>query len=204
MNPPPPGPVKGLSVTHEAKPAATQASTAFPPRSRVRAPTSAVSGWPAAIAPFMDRAYVPIGEERAHGFPQSSQSGATVGPSRWAPGEVAVDASCIHPAASDVSLTMLRQTLDKRTIVLAALGMAALAVVVLSPQLFQRQVLEALAALEDANAGFLWLATARVRRGPRLLGLRVARGDPPARPCGRVRAVRGRFARELADAGPRR
>ncbi len=54
---------------------------------------------------------------------------------------------------------MLRQTLDKRTMVLAALGMAALAVVVLSPQLFQRQVLEALAALEDANAGFLWLAT---------------------------------------------
>jgi uncharacterized membrane protein YbhN (UPF0104 family) len=55
---------------------------------------------------------------------------------------------------------MLRQTLDKRTIVLAALGMAALAVVVLSPQLFQRQVLEALAALEDASAGYLWLATA--------------------------------------------
>ncbi len=44
MNPPPPGPVKGLSVTHEANPAATQASTAFPPRSRVRAPTSAVRG----------------------------------------------------------------------------------------------------------------------------------------------------------------
>ena len=61
MKPPPPGPVSGLSVAHEAKPAATQASTAFPPRSRTRDPTSAVSGWPAAIAPFMDRAYVPIG-----------------------------------------------------------------------------------------------------------------------------------------------
>ena len=54
MNPAPPGPVSGLSVAHEANPAATQASTAFPPRSRIRAPTSAVSGWPAAIAPFMD------------------------------------------------------------------------------------------------------------------------------------------------------
>jgi hypothetical protein len=60
MNPAPPGPVSGLSVAQDAKPAATQASTAFPPRSRTRAPTSAVSGWPAAIAPFMDRAYVPI------------------------------------------------------------------------------------------------------------------------------------------------
>jgi uncharacterized membrane protein YbhN (UPF0104 family) len=78
---------------------------------------------------------------------------------------VAVDASRIHPAASDVPLTMLRQTLDKRTIVLAALGMAALAVVVLSPQLFQRQVLEALAALEDANAGWLWVATAAFGAG---------------------------------------
>ena len=60
---------------------------------------------------------------------------------------------------------MLRQTLDKRTMVLAALGMAALAVVVLSPQLFQRQVLEALAALEDANAGWLWVATAAFAAG---------------------------------------
>src|SRR5207247_4032360 len=35
----------------DAIPAATAASTAFPPSARTRAPTSAVTGWPAAIAP---------------------------------------------------------------------------------------------------------------------------------------------------------
>ncbi|HET9674933.1 MAG TPA: hypothetical protein VFP31_08995, partial [Gaiellaceae bacterium] len=60
---------------------------------------------------------------------------------------------------------MLRQTLDKRTILLAALGMATLAVLILSPQLFQRQVLEALATLEDANAGWLWVAAAAFGAG---------------------------------------
>ena len=53
MKPPPPGPVSGLSTTQEAKPAAMQASTAFPPSASTVAPTSAVSGWPAAIAPRM-------------------------------------------------------------------------------------------------------------------------------------------------------
>ena len=56
MKPPAPGPVSGLSATHEAKAAATQASTAFPPSARMRAPASAVSGWPAAIAPLMPTA----------------------------------------------------------------------------------------------------------------------------------------------------
>ena len=60
---------------------------------------------------------------------------------------------------------MLRQTLDKRTILLATFGMAALAVLVLSPQLFQRQVLDALAALEDAHAGWLWVAAAAFGAG---------------------------------------
>ena len=53
MKPPPPGPVSGLSATHEANPAATHASTALPPSASTLAPTSAVSGCPAAIAPLM-------------------------------------------------------------------------------------------------------------------------------------------------------
>ena len=55
MKPPPPGPVSGLSATHETNAAAMHASTAFPPSARIRAPASAVSGWPAATAPFMAR-----------------------------------------------------------------------------------------------------------------------------------------------------
>lgn len=65
---------------------------------------------------------------------------------------------------------MLRQTLDKRAILLAAFGMAVLAVLVLSPQLFQRQVLDALAALEDAHAGWLWVAAAAFGAGLVLSG----------------------------------
>ena len=53
---PRPGPVSGLSATQPAKPAATHASTALPPSSRMRAPARAVSAWPAAIAPFMKAA----------------------------------------------------------------------------------------------------------------------------------------------------
>ena len=55
MKPPPPGPVSGLSQTHDTNAAATQASTAVPPASSTLAPASAVSGCPAAIAPFMPR-----------------------------------------------------------------------------------------------------------------------------------------------------
>ena len=50
--PPAPGPVSGLSATQAANDAATQASTAFPPSSSMRAPASAVSLCPAATAPF--------------------------------------------------------------------------------------------------------------------------------------------------------
>ena len=52
MNPPPPGPVTGLSTTQETNAAAMQASTALPPSASTRAPASAVRGWPAAIAPL--------------------------------------------------------------------------------------------------------------------------------------------------------
>ena len=39
MKPPPPGPVSVGSAIHEAKAAATQASTALPPARRISAPT---------------------------------------------------------------------------------------------------------------------------------------------------------------------
>src|SRR5438132_13689201 len=51
MNPPAPGPVRVLSATQETRAAPTAASTAFPPSRSTLAPASAVSGWPAAIAP---------------------------------------------------------------------------------------------------------------------------------------------------------
>src|SRR5689334_23030425 len=54
MKPAPPIPVTVGSATQEAMPAATQASTALPPPSRTVAPTSTVTGWPAAIAPPAD------------------------------------------------------------------------------------------------------------------------------------------------------
>jgi len=44
MNPPPPGPVSGLSHTHDTNAAATHASTAVPPASNTRAPACAVKG----------------------------------------------------------------------------------------------------------------------------------------------------------------
>lgn len=55
---------------------------------------------------------------------------------------------------------MFRDALDKRTVLLAAAGMAALAVLALMPQLFRDQLGDAFAALEDASAGWLWLAAA--------------------------------------------
>jgi len=42
MKPPPPGPVNGLSQTHETNAAATHASTALPPARRTRMPAFAV------------------------------------------------------------------------------------------------------------------------------------------------------------------
>jgi uncharacterized membrane protein YbhN (UPF0104 family) len=61
---------------------------------------------------------------------------------------------------SERSPKVIAQALDRRTIALAAAGLAALAVLVLSPQLFQDEVVRALAALEDARTGWLWLAAA--------------------------------------------
>ena len=48
--PPPSRPVITVSATQEARQAATTASAALPPASRISAPTSAVTGCPAATA----------------------------------------------------------------------------------------------------------------------------------------------------------
>jgi hypothetical protein len=55
---------------------------------------------------------------------------------------------------------ILREVLDKRTILLGAAGTVSLAVLVFMPQLFRDQIGEAFVALEGASAGWLWLAAA--------------------------------------------
>src|SRR5581483_8643390 len=65
-NPPPPGPVSGLSHTQATAAAATAASTAFPPARSTSAPAPAVSGCPAAIAPCIPRAYCGLVLDLAH------------------------------------------------------------------------------------------------------------------------------------------
>ena len=61
MKPPAPNPVSGLSAAKEASTAQTAASTALPPSRRTEAPASAVSGWPAAMTPFMCGSVEPAG-----------------------------------------------------------------------------------------------------------------------------------------------
>src|SRR4051812_7322704 len=99
MKPPPPGPDSGLSVTQETKAAATQASTAFPPASSTRAPASAVSGCPAAIAP-------PIRESLLRRSNPTIQAGR-----------------CTSDKESGMrgTLAHLRNMLDRRAIVVAGL-----------------------------------------------------------------------------------
>src|SRR5581483_9119166 len=72
--PPPPGPVSGLSHTQDTAAAATHASTALPPSRSTRAPASAVSGCPAAIAPGMLGAYSrpPATSTRARAAPRGA------------------------------------------------------------------------------------------------------------------------------------
>ena len=55
---------------------------------------------------------------------------------------------------------MLRDILDKRTILLSAAGLAGVAMLALMPQLFRDQLSDAFVALEDANTGWLWVSAA--------------------------------------------
>src|SRR5437867_3121800 len=77
MKPPAPGPVRVLSETQETRAAATAASTALPPSRSTRAPASAVSGWPAATAPFIQGNVV---STRQTDRPVSSSEGMPVFP----------------------------------------------------------------------------------------------------------------------------
>src|SRR5262249_29338526 len=87
MKPPAPGPVSGLSATHETKAAAMHASTALPPSARISAPACAVSGCPPATAPFMRRGYSERrgrlgGAEEAGGLERVVGVGHRYGPAR--------------------------------------------------------------------------------------------------------------------------
>ncbi len=53
---------------------------------------------------------------------------------------------------------MLRNALDKRTLLLAAAGTVLLVLFAMMPQLFRGQLEQAFVALEDASVGWLWLA----------------------------------------------
>jgi uncharacterized membrane protein YbhN (UPF0104 family) len=55
---------------------------------------------------------------------------------------------------------MIRAAIDRRALALGASGLVVLAVVALMPQLFRDELAEAFAALEDANAAWLWVAGA--------------------------------------------
>src|SRR5436190_4422627 len=61
--PPPQGPVRLGSAAHDIAPAATTASTAFPPASSTRAPARAVTACPAATAALMEQFYGGSGQE---------------------------------------------------------------------------------------------------------------------------------------------
>lgn len=52
---------------------------------------------------------------------------------------------------------MVRDAIDRRLLVLAAGGLAAVVAVALSPALLREQVVDAFAGLEEANAAWLWL-----------------------------------------------
>ena len=181
MKPPPPGPVSGLSHTHETHAAATHASTAVPPASSTRAPASAVSGWPAAIAPFMAQE------------PNSQTTPAPVRLSRYEDrGQHA------HARVSRIG---------RRGLVAAGGLLVMLAVLVATPQLLGTRVDAAVGSLHRRAE----LALARRHRLPALRARRrrlLAVRDPPLRRPAlarrRVRPLRRRLARQHLRPLPRR
>src|SRR5712691_1877919 len=99
MNPPEPGPVSGLSATQETNAAATAASMAFPPSARMRAPASAVRGWPAAIAPFIQGNVLRV---------------------RQTNGPLSRQGTTLKPAQTEISSLASRRTLAAAALFLAA------------------------------------------------------------------------------------
>src|SRR5436309_5477210 len=129
MKPPDPGPVRVLSETQETRAAATAASTALPPSRSTRAPASAVSGWPAATAPFIQGNVV---STRQTDRPVSSSEGMPVFPQ-----------------------VQIRALASRRSIAAASVFLAVAAVVA---SLAGRQVQGAVGGLEDARPVWLWAA----------------------------------------------
>ena len=66
--------------------------------------------------------------------------------------------ACAPDAGTGAFTLRMFGAIDRRTILLAGAGTAAVAVVALSPTLLRDQLGEALATLEHASAGWLWLA----------------------------------------------
>src|SRR5881628_3491492 len=141
MKPPPPGPVSGLSHTHDTNAAATHASTAVPPASSTRAPASAVTGWPAAIAPFTS----------------------------CSPAEPNPDAHRANPARLFTSETntgyVVNSMFDQISTRIGRRGFAAAGVLLLvllaavaTPQILGTRVAQALHTVGDADPKWLWLA----------------------------------------------
>ena len=70
---------------------------------------------------------------------------------------------------------MIRESIDRRTLLLGVGGLVAVLAVAFSPQLLQDEVAAAVVGLEEASPAWLWLAalaflgasSARLRRGGR-------------------------------------
>src|SRR6266516_2325364 len=141
MKPPPPGPVSGLSHTQDTKAAATQASTAVPPASSTLAPASAVSGCPAAIAPFTRR----------------SRFKAITGAHRANSGRRYTS----EPLEGQVVNSMFDQIstrIGRRGFAAAGVLLLVLLAAVATPQILGTRVAQALHTFGDADPKWLWLA----------------------------------------------
>ncbi len=129
MNPPPPGPVSGLSQTHDVNAAATHASTAEPPALSTLAPASAVSGWPAAIAPFMAKSVRRTAANLKFRCTSTEEKARNV------------NATC----------TQIRARIGRRGIAAAVLLLAALVAAIATPQILGTRVAAAFDTLGSAD-----------------------------------------------------
>src|SRR5438270_5528187 len=132
MKPPAPGPVSGLSATHDTRAAATAASTAFPPSSSTRAPACAVNGCPAATAPPIRVRVLRTRPTDAHVKRQMRSQ---------------LNASPDFPSM-----------ISRRTLIASGLFLGAVVVLVTMPGLFGHQVRDAMHGLGTARPIWLWSA----------------------------------------------